>query len=86
MGVLDAGAAAITGMMDDGAGYSTVDELRSRVERAKMPDAVLHEGDELFGVKPHLVDPKQILNGMLDEAWEHVEEAVQICWQVLEAL
>ena len=83
MGVYDAAAAAIGGVMDGGANLSTVDWLRERVAEAAMPDAVVHEGSELFGVKPHLAEPKQILNTQLDEAWTHIEEATQICWEVL---
>ena len=86
MGVLDAGAAAMGGMMDWPSAYGTIDHLRDLVEEAPMPDAVVHEGDELFGVKPHMADPKQLLLAKLDQAFEMVDDAVQICYQVLEAL
>ena len=86
MGVMDAGGAAMSGLMDWPNAYGTIDWLREKVDEAEMPDAVLHEGDELFGVKPHLVDPKQLLLDRLDVAYEMVDDATQICYEVLEAL
>ena len=86
MGVLDAGAAAMGGMMDWPQAFGTIDHLRNLVKKAQMPDAVVHEGAELFGVKPHLADPKQLLFAELDRAYEMVDDATQICYQVLEAL
>jgi len=85
MGVIDAAAAAIRGVLDWSSAYGTVDWLQERVNAAKLPDAEVH-GNGLF-VKKHMAPgSREELEKRVAEAREHLDAANQICCEILEAL
>ena len=82
MGVFDAAGAAITGALDWCGVYGFLDDLERRV--STVPDMEIH-GNGVF-VKKHPHFPRSELEAKLAEARQKVDEANQLCVQVLEAL